>query len=307
MYIGQVMIADVSSCSPDESLRTAAERLQSSDCGTLPVVGKDGRVVGMLTDRDICMAALAQDRPLSALKVKDSMSHPPQTCSSEDVLATAERAMREHQVRRLPVVDASGALVGIISIDDLAREALRKGSVLDTRGTLETLVFTSHYKPFERGRIGPGGGGVEARYGAKRKARYQGLEKATMALAALREEARLKLHLAGMEARTLWEEELRGDLESLEDGLHKAVAKGLQSAGDARVQAHLGLMEARTLWETLEPRVSDTIDRIRVAARRPQGREEGEVTNALLDLFEAARQAIHTATQQAASKEEATS
>jgi CBS domain-containing protein len=59
--------------------------------------------------------------------------------------------MREHRVRRLPVVDRGGSLVGIISVDDLAREALRKASVLDSRAVLETIVATSHYKQLERG------------------------------------------------------------------------------------------------------------------------------------------------------------
>lgn len=154
MKIGQAMIAEVTSCSPQETLQVAGERLRAHACGTLPVVDGRRRVVGILTDRDICIAATARDQPLSQLRVADAMTRDPSTCRAEDGLATAERLMRHGKVRRLPVVDRDGVLVGILSVDDLARESLRDGTRLDTRAVVETLVWTSHYQPLHRGASG---------------------------------------------------------------------------------------------------------------------------------------------------------
>ena len=148
MLVEQVMVTDVVTCAPHDSLRTAAARFRAEGCGTLPVVGPRGLVVGVVTDRDVCLAAGERDVPLSALTVADAMSRSLHACRPGDDVLGAERIMRERQVRRLPVVDAAGALVGILSIDDLARAALRLGDVLATRSTLETLVRTSRFREF---------------------------------------------------------------------------------------------------------------------------------------------------------------
>jgi CBS domain-containing protein len=98
------------------------------DCGCLPVADGDGvtRVVGVITDRDICMCALFQSKPLQELRVSDAMAKQVQTCRPSDSLADAEKTMREARIRRLPVVDEEGALVGMISLADLAQEAARE-------------------------------------------------------------------------------------------------------------------------------------------------------------------------------------
>jgi CBS domain-containing protein len=100
----------------------------TQDCGCLPVIETDGigRVIGMITDRDICMSALFQGRPLHDLSVSEAMSKTLRTCRPSDSLATAERLMQEAQIRRLPVVADEGSLVGLLSLGDLAREALRE-------------------------------------------------------------------------------------------------------------------------------------------------------------------------------------
>jgi CBS domain-containing protein len=77
----------------------------------------------MITDRDICMAAYLQAGPLRALRVSNAMSHEAVTCRMDDTIAQAEAMMREHRVRRLPVLDAEGRLVGILSLNDIAVEA----------------------------------------------------------------------------------------------------------------------------------------------------------------------------------------
>jgi CBS domain-containing protein len=98
------------------------------DCGCLPVCGGDGvrRIVGVITDRDICMHALFQGKPLQELRVSDAMAKQVQVCRPGDSLADAEKTMREARIRRLPVVDEQDALVGMISLADLAQEAFRE-------------------------------------------------------------------------------------------------------------------------------------------------------------------------------------
>jgi CBS-domain-containing membrane protein len=98
------------------------------DCGVLPVVGSNGaaRVVGMITDRDICMCAYFQGKPLGELQVSTVMSKEALICRPSDTLADAERIMRDGRVRRVPVVDEKDALVGMISMADLAQEAARE-------------------------------------------------------------------------------------------------------------------------------------------------------------------------------------
>jgi CBS-domain-containing membrane protein len=97
------------------------------DCGSLPVIDTDGaqRIVGMITDRDICMSALFKGRPLNELIVSDAMAKDVKTCRPTDSLSAAERIMRDAQIRRLPVVDNDGALVGMLTLADLALASAR--------------------------------------------------------------------------------------------------------------------------------------------------------------------------------------
>jgi len=91
------------------------------DCGCVPVRAENGDLVGILTDRDVCMAAYTQNRPLSEIAVRDVMSKDVKTCALTDSVEVAEKTMQRYQLRRLPVVDADGQLVGILSLNDLAR------------------------------------------------------------------------------------------------------------------------------------------------------------------------------------------
>jgi CBS-domain-containing membrane protein len=86
-------------------------------------VDREQRVVGMVTDRDICMAAYFQDRPLSEIQVHQAMASKIVACRPDDDVKTAERMMRDNQVRRVPVIDRNGHLLGVMSVNDLARKA----------------------------------------------------------------------------------------------------------------------------------------------------------------------------------------
>jgi CBS domain-containing protein len=122
----------VRQCRPDHALDHAASLMWEHDCGCLPVCveGASGapRVIGMLTDRDICMAACFQGKPLGELKVADAMSRGIRTCALDDRPEDVEVLMREQRIRRVPVTDFSGALVGIVSLADLALAARGRAS-----------------------------------------------------------------------------------------------------------------------------------------------------------------------------------
>jgi CBS domain-containing protein len=130
MRIEEVMCRDVQHCSPEDSLESAARLMWEHDCGCAPVCTGDGeqRVVGMITDRDISMCALFQGKPLSQLKVRDAMSRDVGSCRPADDTSRVERLMSDRQVRRVPVVNEEGNLVGIVSLADLVRHAKPRNS-----------------------------------------------------------------------------------------------------------------------------------------------------------------------------------
>src|SRR5688500_20219459 len=109
------MSTDLKTCSPEDSLHTAAQLLWNHDIGAVAVVA-NGRLAGIITDRDICMSAYTQGRPLHEIQVASAMAKQPRTCTAEDMIEDAMRIMAEHQIRRLPVVDAKGRLQGMLSI-----------------------------------------------------------------------------------------------------------------------------------------------------------------------------------------------
>jgi len=123
MKIAEIMRADVEVCAVGDNLAAAATRMWDADIGCLPVVDDAGHAIGMVTDRDVCMAALTRGEPLHNIPVEVAMSKEVRACPPDATLAEAEEIMRSGQVRRLPVVDAEGALVGIVSLADLARLA----------------------------------------------------------------------------------------------------------------------------------------------------------------------------------------
>lgn len=121
--VGDLMSRDVSSCGADDRLNAASRIFWERDCGCTPVVDGASRVVGIVTDRDVCMAAYFRNRPLTEIRVGDVMSKDVVACHAEDLLPVAVEAMSRRQVRRLPVVDADQRLIGIVSLNDIAREA----------------------------------------------------------------------------------------------------------------------------------------------------------------------------------------
>lgn len=144
MKVGQLMNTVVYACRPFDSLERAAQLMWDHDCGVLPIVDGDSKVIGMLTDRDICMAAMTQGRALREILVNIPMATAIVSCRASDSIADVEQRMRESRVRRLPVLDDSGKLIGMIALNDIAREAYREVSgdaeELDTADVGVTLA-----------------------------------------------------------------------------------------------------------------------------------------------------------------------
>jgi CBS domain-containing protein len=123
MQAKEIMSSDPQCCTPDDTLRDAALMMADNDCGCLPVVqDKAGkRVIGVLTDRDIAVRGVARGKTPDS-KVNDVMSPAPACCSAEDDVEVVEKIMIDKQVRRVPVVDGGGRVVGMIAQADLARD-----------------------------------------------------------------------------------------------------------------------------------------------------------------------------------------
>lgn len=136
MKVKDIMSKPAAVCRAGDTLNTAAQLMWQHDCGALPVVNDDGSVVGMITDRDICMSAYTQGTPLPAIQVSSAMAWEVASCRADASLDAAERLMRERKVRRIPVLDAAGRPLGVLSLNDLARHAASvRGNGLDKEVT----------------------------------------------------------------------------------------------------------------------------------------------------------------------------
>ncbi len=125
--VSDLMTYGAKTCRMDDSMSHAARLMWENDCGALPVIDGNQKVVGMITDRDICMAAYTQGLPLSEIRVGTGASSEVVAIREEDPLDTVESLMGRHQIRRVPVVDKAGSIVGILSMNDIARAADGKG------------------------------------------------------------------------------------------------------------------------------------------------------------------------------------
>lgn len=133
MQAREIMSKDPRTVTPDLSVREAAQLMKSEDVGVLPVVeaeGGDKRLVGMVTDRDIAIRVVAEGN--TEARVRDIMSGSPRTVREHATVDEVLDLMGKEQIRRVPVVDDRGGLVGIIAQADVAREARNEAKVEDT-------------------------------------------------------------------------------------------------------------------------------------------------------------------------------
>lgn len=133
MKIREVMTGNPTTCPPTATLQELAKVMRDQDTGAIPIV-ENGRLVGMVTDRDIVVRAVAQDGSASRT-ARDVCSGDPVCANPEMSTGEAEELMSEHQVRRLPVVEGN-RLVGIVSIGDIA---VKEGSDRRTGDTLQDI------------------------------------------------------------------------------------------------------------------------------------------------------------------------
>ena len=123
MKVKHLMTPDVKTCDLNESLAGAAKLMWDNDCGILPVL-KDGyELVGIITDRDICMGAAMRDRVPSSVSVEEVMTGTLFSVSPDDDIHLALETMKKNKVRRLPVVDDEGKLQGLVSMNDVVLNA----------------------------------------------------------------------------------------------------------------------------------------------------------------------------------------
>jgi CBS domain-containing protein len=122
MKIREIMTPDAQCVGPDETLVDAASLMRQLDVGVLPVCA-DTKVVGMITDRDITVRAVADARDPGSTKVHEIMSPGTVSVFEDDDVDEAVRVMEEHQVRRAPVFNHEDRLVGIVSLGDIAVDA----------------------------------------------------------------------------------------------------------------------------------------------------------------------------------------
>jgi CBS domain-containing protein len=121
MLVREIMTPDVELAAPDDTIQTAAKLMADSNAGALPV-GENDRLVGMVTDRDIAVRAVAQGKAPDRCRVREVMSQKILYVFEDDTAEDAARQMRELEVRRLPVMNRQKRLVGIVSLTDLGNE-----------------------------------------------------------------------------------------------------------------------------------------------------------------------------------------
>jgi CBS domain-containing protein len=120
MQVQQIMTSEIATCRPDTNLAVVAKLMWERDCGFVPVIDAAGKVAGVITDRDICIASATRRLLPEQIAAAQAMRRSPiQTAQPEDAIEKALGTMKQFQVRRLPVIAADGALRGVISINDI--------------------------------------------------------------------------------------------------------------------------------------------------------------------------------------------
>ncbi|MGK0155505.1 MAG: CBS domain-containing protein [Neolewinella sp.] len=126
-----------------DRLDEAARIMWEQDCGFVPVVDGTNTLVGVVTDRDLCMASYMQSAPIASIPVVAVMVPEPVTCGPEDTLVAAMETLAQQQVHRLPVVDSQGVLLGVLSTNDVMQVAEAQPKVVTAASALATLAAIS--------------------------------------------------------------------------------------------------------------------------------------------------------------------
>lgn len=149
MKVKDVMTPEALTCSPATNLAAAAALMLDGDCGILPVM-ESGQLVGVVTDRDMYIALATRNKLASDLVVGEVVRTPVYTCGPDDDVRAALATMKRHRVRRLPVEGLGGAVLGVISMNDIllvagAGKPVREAEVVDT-----FQAICAHHHPAPR-------------------------------------------------------------------------------------------------------------------------------------------------------------
>jgi len=153
MRAKDIMTKDPDCCRPSDTARDAAQVMRDRDCGCLPIVDDSEKVIGIITDRDLAVRAIAEGKD-SDTKLSDLMTPVATCCGPDDDLRDVERMMANLQVRRIPIVDSAGRCVGIIAQADIARAAGRDNTVTERE---IALVVEQISEPSRRSGFGTSG------------------------------------------------------------------------------------------------------------------------------------------------------
>jgi CBS domain-containing protein len=140
MRAKDIMSHPAVTCPVTSTLDQAARIMWECDCGIVPVVDNEGRLAGVVTDRDICMAAYTQGRPIREIPVVTAMAREVAASHTEDTIESVESLMREMRVRRIPVIDTDNRVAGLISLNDLARQTSRARRAAADRELVQTMA-----------------------------------------------------------------------------------------------------------------------------------------------------------------------
>ena len=125
MKVSTIMTAPAKSCEPDTNLASVVQIMWENDCGAVAVVNDRGEAIGIVTDRDICVALGTRNARPASITARDLMTQSIVGCAPEDDCFIVLRAMEQHKVRRLPVLGIGGVLLGMISMNDIVARAAK--------------------------------------------------------------------------------------------------------------------------------------------------------------------------------------
>ncbi len=142
MQVKQIMTSEIATCRPDTDLAVVAKLMWDRDCGFVPIVDAAGKVVGVVTDRDVCIASATRRKLPEQITAAQAMrGQPIHTSQPDDTVEKALATMKQFQVRRLPVIGADSTLKGIVSMNDIVLASPQKAgpAVVDIVSTLAAI------------------------------------------------------------------------------------------------------------------------------------------------------------------------
>ena len=139
MKVKKIMTVEVGHCGLKDSLSQVVSIMRRKDCGVVPIVDLKNVVVGMISDRDACIATVFRNNYASEILAGEVMSKKPISCKRGDDAKQVLKKMRKHRIKRLPVINKTGKLAGIISLADFLRLKKNKSLKKSVLKTLEAI------------------------------------------------------------------------------------------------------------------------------------------------------------------------